>query len=151
MSDHDQNISNDQPLIPPSAPKAPGARHRSRNSGVPGDVNSLANSTRRCYRRSSFCHRWFLNALGNAEQPYSDRSASNGTEGDGIITLIGGVITGILVLTKKYLASVVVSAITAAVLVYDFFNVSNIVDSGGLPSPQRQLLDTACCHGKKLT
>ena len=52
----------------------------------------------------------------------------NGTEGDGVITLVVGIIIGILVLTKKCLALVIISAITAAVLVYDFFNVSNSID-----------------------
>ena len=130
MSDHDQNISNDQPLIPPSAPKAPGPDTDHETPASP--VTSTPWPIQRVVAigGAAFVIVGSLMPWATLNTVFGSISV-NGTEGDGIITLIGGVITGILVLTKKYLASVVVSAITAAVLVYDFFNVSNIVDSGG--------------------
>jgi hypothetical protein len=54
----------------------------------------------------------------------------NGTDGDGQLTLIGGVAILILVVLSKYLASLILSGITAAVLVYDFFNISSSIDVG---------------------
>jgi hypothetical protein len=51
----------------------------------------------------------------------------NGTDGDGVITLVAGIIIGILVFRKKYLGSLLVSAAASCVLVYDFLNVSSNV------------------------
>jgi hypothetical protein len=54
----------------------------------------------------------------------------NGTDGDGQLTLIGGVAILLLVVFSKYLASLILSVITAAVLLYDYFNISSSIDVG---------------------
>jgi hypothetical protein len=54
----------------------------------------------------------------------------NGTDGDGQLTLVGGVAILVLVILSKYLASLIVSVITAAVLVYDYFNIASSIDVG---------------------
>lgn len=52
----------------------------------------------------------------------------NGTDGDGQLTIVGGIAMLILVIFSKYLAALIVSVITAGILVYDYFNISSSVD-----------------------
>lgn len=54
--------------------------------------------------------------------------SANGTDGDGQFTLVGGAAILILVVLSKYLASLIVSVITAAILAYDYFNISSSID-----------------------
>lgn len=135
MSDHEQQTPNDQPVVPPTAPEAPAPPPPVVNQGTAPSSMTAANwPTQR------------IVAIGGAAliivgslMPWVTLSTAFGTisrsgtdgGGDGIITLIGGVIIGILVLTKKYLASVIVSAITAAILVFDFFDISSSSDIDG--------------------
>jgi hypothetical protein len=51
----------------------------------------------------------------------------NGTDGDGQFTLIGGAGILVLVVLSKYLASLIVSVITAGILAYDYFNISSSI------------------------
>jgi hypothetical protein len=55
----------------------------------------------------------------------------NGTEGDGLITIAGGVVLLLLIGMTKHVGSIIVSALTGAVLVYDLFNVNANVSGGG--------------------
>lgn len=52
----------------------------------------------------------------------------NGTDGDGQLTIVGGIAMLILVAFSKYLAALIVSVITAGILVYDYFNISSSIN-----------------------
>jgi len=52
----------------------------------------------------------------------------SGTDGDGVLTLVGGVVVLVLVLAQKYLASLIVATVTAAVLIYDYLNITRSLD-----------------------
>jgi hypothetical protein len=50
-----------------------------------------------------------------------------GTEGDGIITLIGGVVAGLAVLIRRFRLACLAFGLTAAIAVYDITNVNRSI------------------------
>jgi hypothetical protein len=55
----------------------------------------------------------------------------NGTDGDGVITIAGGIVLLVLIGMAKYLGSIIVSALTGAVLLYDLIDVNRNVSGAG--------------------
>jgi len=59
-----------------------------------------------------------------------------GTDGDGVITVVGGIVLLVLVFARKYLAGIIISIITGGILVSDLVDLSGIAgdDSFGTVS-----------------
>jgi len=66
--------------------------------------------------------------------PWASVSASfmsvdvNGTEGDGVITLVGGIVILGLVFSRKHLAGIIVGIITGGILLSDLGSVADLVN-----------------------
>ena len=48
----------------------------------------------------------------------------NGTDGDGVLTIVGAIVVAILVALAKYVGSIIVSLLTGALLLYDLIDVN---------------------------
>ena len=58
-------------------------------------------------------------------------SVSGTTDGgDGLVSLAGGAIIALLIATSKYLAAIIVSVLTGALLLYDLINVNRVIGDG---------------------
>jgi hypothetical protein len=51
----------------------------------------------------------------------------NGTDGDGQLTVVGGILVLVALIVQKYLASAIVAGVTGAGLAYDLVNINRNV------------------------
>lgn len=68
-----------------------------------------------------------LGPWATASSAFGSMSMS-GTEGDGVITLVGGGVVLLTIILRKYLVAWIIAVITGAVVAYDWSNLSRVVD-----------------------